>query len=236
MPDPRLREYLRPALVAIGSVVAVVVLVAAYASTLPESDSKSVAATLDAGSDAPALPEIGPAGTRVPANPPESRPGRGDGPGPSAHSPARQGDRSQAPERMTRAELWRELREASSREPSLALGCRVKDVSPNWHGSRLGPPAPSIRAKLIGDRIQVSYRFSSFPEHPTCRPYVLWVTARSFHDPSARGYTETVILHGRREGVMKMRLPFDGMEPWEVIVCASAINNRSGPRVTEVVG
>ncbi len=106
--------------------------------------------------------------------------------------------------------------------PSKALGC-----APSEFRGELGPPAPRVRARLIGRHVEVVATFAHMPHALACRPWTLTAvvdgTARGAGSPTPSVQTFRVVGdHGRAVVV----LPLYAAPPYRLLVEAATLSGR----------
>ena len=154
---------------------------------------------------------------------------------------------SQAPERDTppavRARIERERRafaaraRESARLPrTLAAGCvpTRSSFAPN----ELGPPAPSVTARVLGHHVEVVFAYKSLPRSLACRPALLAVVVYSGAKASSTfnnsGAVERYLLRGPR-GRVVLDLPWFGTPPYHMVVSPQTYGGYRGREVEQAL-
>jgi hypothetical protein len=121
---------------------------------------------------------------------------------------------------------------AAKLKPSLAAGCRR--VTDAGGAVRLGPPAPSVRARIIGHHVELLLRYRTLPRSDACRPAVETVVVFSGEPASSTfnnaGAVETYAVKGVA-GRAIVDLPWNGHAPYRLLVSSETVLGDRGPRV-----
>ena len=123
-------------------------------------------------------------------------------------------------------------RAASKLTPSLAAGCRhVADAS---GAVLLGPPSPTVKARIIGHDVEVLLRYRILPQSDACRPAVETVVVFSGEQSSgsfnSAGAIETYAVNGPA-GRAVVDLPWNGRAPYHLAVVSATVLGKRGTTV-----
>ena len=134
-------------------------------------------------------------------------------------------------EQEERAALAR-AQAASKLTPSLASGCRrVLDPSGKI---LLGPPSPTVKARIIGHNVEVLLRYRALPLSDACRPAAETVVVFSGEQASgsfnSAGAVETYAVGGPA-GRAVLDLPWRGHAPYHLLVTSTTVLGRRGTSV-----
>jgi hypothetical protein len=116
------------------------------------------------------------------------------------------------------------VRAAVKRAPSIADGCvRTTDAGGKPY---LGPPAPSVRARIIGHQVEILIRYQSLPASDPCRPAT--VTAVVFSGKPASGSFNNNGAVGTYAveapvGRALVDLPWGGRAPYGLLVSSTNV-------------
>jgi hypothetical protein len=134
-------------------------------------------------------------------------------------------------EQAQRAGLERAQAAAKS-TASLADGCVV--VTDAGGTARLGPPAPTVRARIIGHQVELLLRYRQLPDRDPCRPGTVTVVVFSGKAASGSfnnlGAVETYAVDGP-VGRALVDLPWTGRAPYRLSVSSSNVLGLSGVTV-----
>jgi hypothetical protein len=116
------------------------------------------------------------------------------------------------------------LKAASKLKRTRAAGC-VPVADPSG-GTLLGPPAPRVRARILGHQVEVLYRFRQLPASAACRPAGVTVVAHSSRStagnrsliPSIGNYLRVGLV-----GRLTLDLPWYASPPYELTVDSSTL-------------
>jgi hypothetical protein len=126
------------------------------------------------------------------------------------------------------AEALRELRRAAAAPATEQAGCRPFRISAGK--SALGPPAPTVHARILGHQVEVTFAFSELPQSAACRPAGLDVVVYNGDQASptfnSSGAAEQYQLRGRH-GRVTVDLPWGGHPPYRLRV--SSRNAKATP-------
>jgi hypothetical protein len=125
-------------------------------------------------------------------------------------------------EREQRAAYAR-LRAASKLKRTRAAGC-VPVADPGG-GTLLGPPAPRVRARIIGHQVEVLYRFRRLPTSAACRPAGVTVAVHG-NSTAADGSPIPSIGNYLRVGLVErltLDLPWYARAPYDLTVDSSTL-------------
>jgi hypothetical protein len=126
-------------------------------------------------------------------------------------------------EREQRAAYAR-LKAASKLKRTRAAGC-VAVTDPGGQ-TLLGPPAPHVRARIIGHQVEVLYRFRALPTSAACRPATVTVAVHSNHSTAPSGSlvpsVGTYLVVGP-SGRLTLDLPWYSRAPYELAVESSTL-------------
>lgn len=124
-------------------------------------------------------------------------------------------------------------REAARVERTIAAGCR-----PAGPGYGLGPPTPSIDARILGHHVEIAFEYARLPQSPACRPAMLEVVVYSGEKASATfknaGGVGRYAVRGPR-GRIVLDVPWFGRPPYRVMVNSSSAAGRRGPTVERLL-
>jgi hypothetical protein len=84
---------------------------------------------------------------------------------------------------------------AQRHRPTTHAGCQRYSIR-RAPKPQVGPPAPSLSARRTGERVTVTYRFSSLPRSAACRPFAVFLAVRSA-SPGLAPRGESYRLDGR---------------------------------------
>ena len=118
-----------------------------------------------------------------------------------------------------RRKLDLRARAAGRIRPTIARGCE-RTAIPGAPGG-LGPPAPQVRANVLGHHVEVVFRFARLPQSPACRPWEL--STVTYNKSSGARWVEHYWLRGPR-GRVVTDLPWYGRPPYRLVVIAETIN------------
>jgi len=116
------------------------------------------------------------------------------------------------------------LKSASKLKRTRAAGCvPVPDFR---GGTLLGPPAPRVRARIIGHQVEVLYRFRQLPTSAACRPAGVGVVVNSNKSTASSGSLVPSIgyyLLAGPVGRFTLDLPWYAAPPYDLQVDSSTL-------------
>jgi hypothetical protein len=111
------------------------------------------------------------------------------------------------------------LRAASKLKRTRAAGC-VPVADPSGQ-TLLGPPAPLVRARIIGHQVEVLYRFGQLPTSAACRPAGVTVVVHSNRSTASSGSLVPSVGDYRLAGPvgrLTLDLPWYAAPPYDLQV------------------
>jgi hypothetical protein len=125
-------------------------------------------------------------------------------------------------------------RAAAKLQRTQEAGC-VPVVDPTGK-TLLGPPAPHVRARIIGHQVEVLFRFDRLPDSAACRPAVLTVVVGSHNSTAPSGSSVPQVGNYRLDrptGRLTIDLPWYTRAPYDLQVSASTLIGYSGTYVKQ---
>lgn len=116
------------------------------------------------------------------------------------------------------------LKAASKLKRTRAAGC-VPVTDPSGR-TLLGPPAPRVRARIIGHQVEVLYRFGPLPTSAACRPAGVTVVVHSSKSTAPSGSTVPSVgnyLLVGPVGRLTLDLPWYTRAPYDLTVESSTL-------------
>jgi len=100
----------------------------------------------------------------------------------------------------------------------------------------LGPPAPTVRARIIGHHVEVLFSYRQLPASAACRPAAVWVVVFSGKPASTTfnnaGAVGTYAVAGP-DGRVLVDLPWNGSAPYSLQTSSSTLLGLFGPRTRQ---
>jgi hypothetical protein len=118
--------------------------------------------------------------------------------------------------------VYARLKAASKLKRTRAAGCVPV---PDFRGG-LGPPAPRVRARIIGHHVEVLYRFEQLPTSAACRPAGVGVVVNSNRSTASSGSVVPSIgyyLLAGPVGRLTLDLPWYAAPPYDLQVDSSTV-------------
>jgi len=144
-------------------------------------------------------------------------------------APQRTPERDDPPVVLRLLERWQQaayarLKAASKLKRTKAAGC-VPVTDPSGQ-TLLGPPAPLVRARIIGHQVEVLYRFRQLPTSAACRPAGVTVVVHSNKSTAPSGSlipsVGNYLLVGP-VGRLTLDLPWYAAPPYDLQVDSSTL-------------
>jgi hypothetical protein len=129
--------------------------------------------------------------------------------------------------RAARAALAR-ARAVAKLKPTASAGCVATD-----YAGVLGPPAPTVTARIFGRHVEVVVRFARLPDSPVCRPVVVRVTTHGT-TTTFRPFPWSVDFRLRGPvGRAVIRLPPYAKAPYRLTVTTGAAGGRISKEIEQ---
>ena len=131
-------------------------------------------------------------------------------------------------------ELARRANAAAHTAPTTARGCERSGIKGAPGG--LGPPAPRVRANVLGHHVEVVFGFRRLPRSPACRPWQLTVVTYSGRKASSsfKNWVEHYWIRGSR-GRVVTDLPWYAQPPYRLLVISETITGLRGRYVDQAL-
>jgi hypothetical protein len=143
-----------------------------------------------------------------------------------APSPALGIDRDLPPSVRDRYEREQRRRLELAREASAGAATRSAGCVPSGT-SALGPPAPTVAARILGHHVEVVFEFAQLPASPACRPWeaTVVVFAGRRASSSFKSQVASFLVSAQRARVV-VDLPWFAQPPYSLTVTSSTILGR----------